>query len=140
MDIKQLLITMGIFALFVYSMFSFVAFTQTDSSINNSILENDLINDTYKSLNTSLSSTSAEKVSNNFSQTPPTQQFGELEVTSIFSITRTGKTIIKGFWNILIVLPLSVLGLSPIVTTIIGSILFLFIIIGIWAIWKGAIT
>lgn len=140
MDIKQIVITMGILGLFIYSIMSFIVITQIDNNVENPMTNNDIINDSYGDLAVKLSSSEAETASDNFGQVPPTQQFGELEVTSIISPTKTAKTIIVGLWNIFIRLPQEVLGVSPIVATIINSILLIVLIIGIWAIWKGVVS
>ena len=63
-----------------------------------------------------------------------------MDVGSTVSATRTARTIIVGLWNIYVKLPMIILGVSPIVAGVINSILLIFIVIGIWAIWKGAIS
>lgn len=140
MDIKKLLVNMGLLGLLVFSTIAFIVITQEDSNIENKITDNDLINETYEDLGESFSSSESETISDNFGKTPPTQQFGELEVTSILAPTRLAKSIIVGFWNIFIKLPQAVLGVSSGVASLINSILLIFIIIGMWAIWKGVIS
>ncbi len=56
------------------------------------------------------------------------------------SATRTARTMVTGSWNIFIKLPQVILGVSPIVASAINTILLIFLAIGIWAIWKGAIS
>jgi len=140
MDIKKILSTMAIFGLFIFGIFSFIITTQNDNSVENPITDNSIINKTYGDLQDSLGSSDAQTASENFGNIPPTQQYGEVEITSIFSPTTTAKTIILGLWNIFIVLPQSILGVSPVVASLISSILLIFIIIGIWAIWKGVVS
>lgn len=140
MDLKKILVTMGIFGLLLYSIMAFIITTQDDSDVAYTILSNEVINESYGGLRTNLSSSAAETSAGNFANVSPTQSFGEVEVSSIFSPTKTAKTIILGFWNIMVKLPQSILGVSPVVAGIINSILIIFIIIGIWAIWKGVIS
>ena len=140
MDLKKLLSTMGILGLFTFSIMAFIITTQNDSEITNKITDNEFINQSYSDLGVELSSTSAETASNTFGEVTPTQEYGELEVTSIVSPTKVAKTMIFGFWNIFIKLPQDVLGVDESVATLISSILLIFIIIGIWAIWKGVVS
>lgn len=140
MDIKKMLGTMAILGLFVFSIMSFIVNVQNDSSVSNPITDNDLINDSYVDLRGNLSSSESKDAADNFGQVTPTQEFGELEVTSIVSPTKMIKSLIVGLWNIFIKLPQGILGVSPIVATLISSILLVFIIIGIWAIWKGVVS
>jgi len=140
MDIKKLLSTMAILGLFVFSMMSFIIITQTDSSVANKITDNELINETYGDLEVSLSSTSAQTSLNTFGENPPTDRpLGEISPTSVWGPLTTGKTIILGLWAIFVELPMQILGVSQTVITIIYSLLFIFLIIAIWAVIKGAI-
>ncbi len=143
MDIKKLFINMGILGLFVFGFMAFIIITQTENSVEVPITNNTLINETYGDLSDDLSSTQSQTqtASNVFSNaTPPTSQLGELNVRSIIGTTRVAKRIIIGLWNIFIRLPMVVLGISPIVAGLISSIILILVIIGIWAIYKGAIS
>ncbi len=142
MDIKRLFINMGILGLFVFGMMAFIITTQTSNSVNIPITNNTLINETYGDLSSSLSGsqTKSETVLGNFGNVTPTQQFGELEVKSIIPTTKIVKTITLGLWNILIKLPMVFLGVSPIVASLISSIIIMLLIIGVWAVWKGVIS
>jgi len=142
MDLKKLMTTMGILGLLVFSVMAFIVTTQNENSVLFPITNHSLINSTYESLSGNLSSSEDKTAtaSANFGNITPTQQFGELEVTSIISPTRIMKTIIVGFWNIFIKLPQAILGVDPLVASLISSLILVFIIIGIWAIWKGVIS
>jgi len=138
MTIKNLVMTLGILGLFMFSIISFISLTQIGSDVENPITNNDLINESFGDLATNLASTEAVNASDNFGQVTPTQEI-RLEVSSIVNPTKIAKSIILGMWNVFIKLPQSILGVSPIVASIISSILLIFIIIGMWAIWKGVI-
>ena len=142
MDIKQMLVTMGMLGLFVFAFMSFIITTQNDNGVAIPITNNSIIGSTYSSLETNASATRSQSVnaSENFGAITPSQQFGELEVTSIISPTNTAKTIIWGFWTILIQLPMNVLGVNDMVAGLISALLLIFIIIGVWAVWKGAVN
>jgi len=141
MDLKKLLTNVAILGLFTFSIMAFIVTTQNDSGVPYPITSHPLINETYESLEGNLTSseTHGKIASGNFANITPTQEFGELEVTSIVSPTRIMRTIIVGFWNIFIKLPQVVLGIDSGVASLISSLVLIFIIIGIWAIWKGVI-
>jgi len=142
MDLKKLLMNIGILGLFVFSIITFIVITQGNNSVSNPITNNSIISTTYSDLNTTLGSSQrqAQTASDNFGNITPTQQYGELEVTSIVSPTRIAQTMILGLWNIYIKLPILILGVSPAVAELISTILVLFLIIGIWAVWKGVVA
>jgi hypothetical protein len=139
MDLKKIMINMGLLALFVFGIMFFILTTQTDNEVSVPITNNSLINETYSDLSDSLenSQSQTQDYVDNFGKNTPTEQYGELEVKSIVSPTRTIKTMVIGFWNIMIKLPQAILGVSPAVSYIINAIIGMLIIIGIWAIWKG---
>lgn len=132
----------GLLSLVMISILSFVVITQSNNSAEIPITNNSIINKTYTDLLSNLSSTQTqtETASSNFVNITPTQQYGELEVTSIVSPTRIVKTMIIGLWNIFIKGPMIIFGVSPVIAALISSILTIFLIIGIWAIWKGVIS
>ena len=142
MDLKHLFTNMAMLGLFTFALMAFIITTQNDNSVTSPITNNTYINDTYGDLSSELSSskTRAEEGSSNFANVTPTQEYGELEVTSIISPTRVLRTIIIGFWNIFIKLPQVVLGVPAIVASLISSIIVIFLIIGMWAVWKGVIN
>lgn len=140
MDVKSIFGNMALLGLFIFGIMAFIIINQSNSDVNDKLTNNTLINSTYNDLESSLASSDAKTASDNFGEVPPTQQYGELEVTSIVSPTKTAKTIIIGLWNIFIVLPQAILGVSPVVASLISSMILIFLIIGIWAIWKGVVT
>lgn len=142
MDLKKLFTNMGIFGIFTFSILVFAVFVQNENEVNTPITDHTVINDTYNDLSENLISSSSQTKASlgNFENITPTQQYGELEVTSIISPTKIMKTIILGFWNIFVKLPQAVLGVDESIAGLISSLILIFIIIGIWAIWKGAIS
>lgn len=142
MELKKIMINMALLGLFVFALFAFIITTQSDNNVAVPITNNSLINTTYGDLENEITSSQREVQSsmNTFGNTTPAQQFGELEVNSIISPTRTARAMTLGFFNIIIRLPMIILGVSPIVSYIISALLGILIIIGIWAIWKGAIS
>ena len=141
MDFKKIVGSMVLFSLLIFCVLSFVINTQDINNSPEKIIENSLINKTFDTLGGNLSSSQGEAQTSSdiFGEITPEQEIGFLDVTSVISPTRIFKTITVGLFNSLILLPAQILGINPIVFSSISSILLLFIIIGVWAIWKGVI-
>lgn len=143
-DIKSIVKNMAVLGILVFAIMNIIIIIQSDSGMEqeNRITNNTLINDSYGFLegNLSNSDTSTEKSLNSLEDVPPSQYVGDLTPDSVVSTTRTARALTIGLWNIYIKLPQVILGVSPVVAAAIQSILLLFLAIGIWAIWKGAIS
>ena len=139
---KKIFGNIVISALVVFAIMSFVIITQTDNNATEKITDNELINSSYGYLSgnlTNLQPTGQASLKNFGTTTPSERQLGELDVTAVIAPTKLFRAMSIGTYNILIKLPMLILGVSPIVASVISSILILLLIIGIWAIWKGAI-
>jgi len=142
-DIKSILLNTIILGVLVFSIMNFIIIFQINSNLSseNRITNNSLISDSYSNLTTTLNrQDDAENSLNSLEDVPPTESVGDLDVGSTVSATRTARSIVVGLWNIYIKLPLVILGVSPIVSGAITTLLLIFIAIGIWAIWKGVIS
>lgn len=142
-DIKSIVGNMVILGILVFAIMNFIIIIQSDADMDqvNMITNNSLINDSYGDLASSLNNQeSAENSLNSLEDVPPTEYVGDLDVGSVVSATRTARSITVGLWNVYIKLPQVILGVSPIVSNAITTILLLLLAIGIWAIWKGAIS
>lgn len=142
-DIKSLVTNFVVLGILVFAIMNFIIIIQIDGNVDqeNRITNNSLINKSYGDLEVKLNTQdSAQDSLNSLEDVPPTEYVGDLDVGSTVSATRTARTVITGLWNILVQLPIVILGVSPIVASAISTILLLLIAIGIWAIWKGAIS
>ena len=138
--IKTLFINLAILGLLIFGIMSFIIITQGDNSASDSVGEHELMNNTYGSLYGKLTGAegSSQSASDTFGEaSPPSQNLGEMGVTSIISTTRLLKAMSQGLWNIYIKLPMAILGVSPAVASVMSSIVMFSLIIGAWAIWKG---
>lgn len=142
MEFKKLFINFALLGLIIFGMLSFIIIFQSDNNSPERIINNKIINNTYNNLYGNLSNTqnTAQEQGSIFGDVTPTESFGEVQIDSVVSPTKAFKSIILGIYNILIKLPSQILGVSPIVGAIISAILIMLLIIGIWAIWKGAIS
>ena len=142
MEFKKIFINFALLGLIVFGMMSFIIIFQSDNNSTERITNNQIINRTYTDLYANLSSSqsTASQQSDIFGDVTPTESYGEVQIDSVVSPTKAFKSIVLGIYNILIKLPSQILGVSPVVSAIISAILIMFLIIGIWAIWKGAIS
>jgi len=142
MNFKKTFISFALLGLIVFGIMSFAIIFQNDNDSKERLTDNQIINNTYNSLygNLSNSDTIANEQNSIFGNVTPTESYGEVQIDSVVSPTKAFKSLILGTYNILIKLPQQILGLSPVVTAIISAILIMLLVIGIWAIWKGAIN
>lgn len=124
--------------LVVVSMLSFGVLFQEDNDVENKFIENSLMNQTYSSLRTDLGElrdqSQAQKTL--FESENPTSGFGTILLFSIVSTGKVFNSMIIGTFNTLIKLPMVILGVDPIVSSVIGTMLILTIIIGLWIVYK----
>ena len=142
-NIKSLLINMVLLGIMMFAIMNFIITIQVNNEVDpeDRITNNTLINESYGDLEISLDQqTASENALDSLEDIPPTEYVGDLDVGSTVSATRTARAITIGLWNILIKLPMVILGVSPVVASAITAILLILIAIGIWAIWKGAIS
>ena len=142
MDFKKTFINIALLGLIVFGIMSFAIIFQADNGSKERLTNNQIINDSYNSLygNLSNSDTVANEQNSIFGNVTPTESYGEVQIDSVVSPTKAFKSLILGTYNVLIKLPGQILGVPPVVTAVISAILILLLIIGIWAIWKGAIS
>lgn len=124
--------------LVVLSMFAFTIFFQEDNNVEDPIMDNSLMNSTYNTLRQDLGGlrdqSQAQKTL--FESENPTSGFGTI---LLFSIVSTGKVfngMVIGVFNTLIKLPVVILGVDPVIVSVLSTLLILTIIIGLWVVYK----
>ena len=131
---REVFITFSLIGVFVFAAISFVVTTQRDNGVTNTILENDVINRTYSNLETDLgglgSNSSTQKDS--FESEIPERGFGSLIIFAIVGVGHKFTGMIVGIYNILIVLPASLLGIPSVVISAMTAILLLSMILLLW--------
>ena len=143
MDFRGIITNLLVVGLIIFNILSWIITLQNDNNNAQAITNNTLINQTYGNLEANLSSsqTTFETASGNFQNiTPDTQTIIGVDISPILSLTSLGRTMTTGVYNILIGLPMSILGVPPIVAGVITSIFILLILLGIWAILRGFIS
>lgn len=138
MEFKKLWITFALIGLMVFSLLAFIVRFQIDNQQADSILNNSIINRTYSGLQTNLSSFGSTSQSQRgvFESETPTDSFGSLIIFSIVSSGKIFTSMLFGVFNLLILLPSSLLGLSPIIVSTLSAILIVSIIFALWRVYK----
>lgn len=138
MGFKKLWINYALIGLFVFLMLAFIVQFQIDNSQPETILENPLINKTYQGLQTNLSTfgSASQGQRGTFEAETPTDSFGSLIIFAIVSSGKIFSSMLVGVFNLLIFLPASVLGISPVVVSVFSSILIISIIFLLWRVYK----
>lgn len=138
-DFKQLFISMMLVAVVALSIFSFVITSQQANNSAQLITNNTIVNDSYGDLLANLGSaqTTGNLAEDSFGSIAPTESFGIVDVTSVVSPTKLFKSLLIGTYNTLISLPIKILGVPPVIAGVISAVIFLLMILGIWAIWRG---
>ena len=122
----------------VFSLISFIVVIQNENSVENGILENQLINSTFNRLAEELNASGGEtqKQRGIFEKEVPVRSFGSLIIFTIVGVTQNFMSIIVTIFNILIVLPAQILGVSPVVISAIGSILIVSLVLLAWRVYR----
>lgn len=135
---RETFITFALISLFVFAMISFVVILQEEEGSSSSILENELINRTFINLGGNI--TQQEETTNTskatFESEIPEKGFGSLIVFAIIGVSQTLTSIITTTYNIIIVLPLTVLGVPNQIAKILGSILMMSLIFLAWRVYR----
>ena len=134
----DLFINWMLIGLVVLSMFAFGIFFQQDNSVEEPFIDNSLMNETYNKLQTDLGElrdqSQAQKTL--FESENPTSGFGTILLFSIVSTGKVFNSMIIGTFNTLIKLPVVILGLDPVIISVLSTMLILTIIIGLWIVYK----
>ena len=122
----------------VFSLISFIVTFQSQNNVENGILENELINSTFDRLGDQLNSSGGDTQTQreSFEAEIPERGFGSLIIFTIVGVTQNFMSVIITIFNILIVLPAQIIGVSPIVISAIGSILIVSLILLAWRVYR----
>lgn len=131
--------TFALLALFFISVFAFIITIQSENHAKNPIINDPLLNETYKRISDSISKNTKQTESNyqSFNQENPTIDAGSIVLSTIISGGKIFASMIFGTYNILIKLPARALGIDERILGTIFIILVIGIIIGLWVLIRG---
>ena len=136
---REVFITFALIGVFIFAGISFIAQTQIDNDVEHTILENQVINRTFVDFETDLSAfgsqTQTQKES--FESEIPERGFGSLIIFSIIGVGQRFTGMITGVYNIFIVLPASILGISPVVISVLTAIMIVSLVLLIWRVYRA---
>lgn len=137
-NFQELFVNFMLIGLIVFGGLAFIIISQEQNNAPDPIIDNTLINGTYTSLRSDLEGfqeqSQAQKLL--FESEQPTLGFGTLLFYSIISSGKVFNGMIGVVFNSVIKLPVVILGLDPVLVSVIATLLILSIIIGLWIIYK----
>lgn len=135
---REIWVMFIIVGVFTFGMISFIVISQQDNDVTNTILNNSIINKTYVNLeqNLTILENNTETQRQSFESEIPERGFGSLIIFSIVGITQKFTGLVIGVYNIFIVLPASILGVSTVVTSAISSILLVSLVLLGWRVYR----
>lgn len=125
-------------ALCVLALFSFIFVLQRDNNAPQPISNNTLFSETATNLGSTLNnSESSSKIQQNiFNAEKPQQGFGSIVLFGIVSAGKTFTNMIYSFFDLILRIPMVVLGIDSKIVSAFITILVVTLIIGIWIVYK----
>lgn len=138
MEFSRLFVSTLLFSLLAFGIFAFAISSQEENEIEDPIIENSLINQTYGDLHDQLGSMRGTSNSQKqaFELENPTTGFGSIILLSVVSSGKVFTTMVVGTLNTLFKLPAVILGVDPVIFSVLVSILLATIIVGLWILYK----
>lgn len=125
-------------AMMILAILAMIVTTQSNNHATQPIIENDLFNGTYFSLNSTL--LGLEDTSNtqydSFTSETPAPGFGSIVMFTIVSVGKTFGTLLFSIFSIIVKIPLIILGIDPTITAVLVSFVTITIIISLWLVYK----
>ncbi len=134
----ELFVNFMLVGLVVLSLFAFSVFFQQENNVEDPFIQNTLMNNTYNNLYDSLNNLREESQAQKtlFESENPTGGFGTILLFSIVSSGKVFNGMVVGVFNTLIKLPVVILGIDPVIVSVLSTILIITIIVGLWIIYK----
>lgn len=137
-DFTAMFTKFSIIGLMIFGILAFIITLESDNSVENTIEGEDSISNIYDDLGNKLGSfrDNASTQKQLFDKDNPTEGFGSI---LLFSIVEGGKRfggMIIGVLNTIITLPTVILGLDPIIISVIVTIFIVGLITAVWGLIK----
>jgi hypothetical protein len=138
MEFSKFFINFMVITLLIVSIFSFVIIMQDENNSPEKIIDDPIINGTYSDLIDSAESfsSSSQNQKTLFEKENPISSFGSLIFYSIISAGKVFSNMVLGVYNIMTSLIVEVLGVNPVIVSVLSAIIIFTIIIGLWIIYK----
>lgn len=134
----EMMINFLMVGLVVLGIFAFGIGFQSENDINNKFIDDPLMNSTFASLENDLAGLrdTSQDQRTVFESEKPTEGIGTILLFSIVKSGQVFNNMIVGVFNLLIRLPVSVLGVSESVASVLSTIVIILGMLGLWAIYK----
>jgi len=139
MSFRKIFIAFALLGVFMFAFLNFGLDIARNNDVNQSILSDTQMNDSFNRLQANLSSYSAvsQGQRENFESELPTEGFGTLIIFAIISAGKVFTSLLVGIFNT-IFFPLSnIIGVSPVILGVFASIFLLTIIFAAWRVYKS---
>jgi len=137
-EFNKLFVSFMFIGLMVFAILSLTFSMQTDNEVENKVANNELMGETFESLEEDLSGlrSTSQTQKNIFEEENPTAGLGSILLFSIVSAGKVFNGMIVGIFNMMVKLPVAFLGVDAVLVSVLGTILIISIIIGLWQIYK----
>lgn len=142
-EFKGLMIAGLLLALFIFAAISFGVQISEDTGANMSLLDNEVINRSYREveLNITFAQTTAESQKTSFFRDVPIigEIVGAFDIIlgSIIGVGRIFGNVLVSLYNLTFGLIASVLGVSPVVISVFTTILLILIVLLAWRVYRS---
>jgi|TARA_R100000093_G_scaffold35691_1_gene18851 hypothetical protein len=134
MKVMGLFSAFALCGLFLFAMLNFGFGIQENYNVNNTILSHTGLNETFADLDSELSGFDEQATAqwNATSQEQVTESFGSLLLGGIGNAVKTFTSMVTSVYNIVIVQSAGLLGIPPVVVTLLTSFLMVMIVLMLW--------
>ncbi len=134
----ELFVSFMMIGLVVTGIFAFSIGFQDENDVSDTITQNTIINNSFTDLQSQLGGLRDKSQTQKalFESENPTGGFGTILLFSIVSSGKVFNSMIVGVFNTLITLPAVILGVDPVITSVISTLLLITIIISLWIVYK----
>lgn len=135
---EKLFFSLIFIGLMVFGILQFSFSFQDENAVGNKLINNSLMNNTYVTLQNDLGSLrdDAQEQKDLFEQEDATSGFGSILLFSIIGVGKTFNSMVVGVSNTVLQLPVTFLGLDPVVVSVLTTLLIIVIILGLWRLYK----
>lgn len=134
----DLFVSFMFIGLVTVGLFTFGIGFQNDNDVSDKFNQNTIINNSFSDLQSQLGGLrdQGQAQKSLFESENPTSGFGTILLFSIVSSGKVFNSMVVGVFNTLITLPAVILGVDPIIISVISTLLLITIIIGLWIVYK----
>lgn len=134
----KLFVSFMMIGLVILGILAFQIGMQQDNNVNDTITNNALINNTHSQIESDLEGLRGQSQAQKavFESEDPTTGFGSILLFSILSSGKVFNSMVVGIFNSVMILPATIFGIDPAISSVISTLLLITIIFGLWIVYK----